>query len=417
MSIESSRHPQAVRVALLMLTILACGGGERAGHEGHAEPAAEFARGPHGGRLLEDGDFAVELAIFEKGVPPEFRAWVREGGEPVPLGEVDLEVELARFGGRTQRIGFAPAGEFLRGDSEVYEPHSFDVKVRARRTDRTHEFTYQSLEGRVRIEAAAARAAGISVEATGPARIASQIEVLGRVVPDGERTAHVTPRFPGVATDVRKRLGDAVAKDEVVAVVESNESLRPYEVRSRVAGTVVERAIVPGEFVTTDAPILVVSDLDRVWVDFEVHRIDFARLRTGQRIWIDAKDGGEPIDASIAYLAPLGSFDSQTLLARAVVDNQARRLRPGLFVTARIEIEEVEAAVAVRNSALQRLRDWTVVFLADGDDYEAQPIEVGRTDGTWTEVLAGLAAGQAYAATGSFVLKADVGKSGASHDH
>ncbi len=100
-----------------------------------------------------------------------------------------------------------------------------------------------------------------------------------------------------------------------------------------------------------------------------------------------------------------------------MLDNASGRWRPGLFVAARVEVETVQAKVAVRTSALQRVRDWDVVFLADGDSYEAQPVELGLGDGAWTEIRAGLTAGQPYAATGSFVLKADVGKSGASHDH
>ena len=162
-----------------------------------------------------------------------------EAGEPVQPEEVSLEVELGRFGGRTQRIGFVPAGDSLRGDDEVYEPHSFGVKVRAQRDGKTHEFAYESYEGRVQGRTArrSERVRHRSRPAAGSASIRSEIELFGRVEPDGDRTAHVTPRFPGVATDVRKRLGDAVAKGEVLAVIESNESLRPYEVRSRIAGT------------------------------------------------------------------------------------------------------------------------------------------------------------------------------------
>jgi cobalt-zinc-cadmium efflux system membrane fusion protein len=409
-------------ICATLLAITACGSGPGAagdeqGEAEHGEGEAEFAKGPQGGRLLEEGDFAIELAIFETGVPPEFRAWVSEAGKLVPPEEVSLEVELGRFGGRAQKIGFVPAGDFLRGDAEVYEPHSFAVKVRAERNGKTHEFAYESYEGRVQVAAGEANASGIAVAAAGSASIRSEIELFGRVEPDGDRTAHVTPRFPGVATEVRKRLGDAVAKDEVVAVIESNESLRPYEVRSRIAGTAIQKSIVPGEFVASDAAVFVVSDLERVWVDLQVHRSDFARLRIGQRVFIDAKDGRDPIEARIDYLSPLGSFDSQTLLARVVAPNAERRLQPGLFVSARVELESVEVPVAVRTSALQQMRDRTVVFLADGESYEAQPVEIGRSDGTWTEVIGGLAAGQRYATTGSFVLKADVGKSGASHDH
>lgn len=270
---------------------------------------------------------------------------------------------------------------------------------------------------RVRIDAAAARDTGIRVEVAGPGRIAEHLVLQGRIEPDGDRTAHVTPRFPGIALEVRKRLGDAVAKDEIVAIVESNESLRPYEVRARLAGTVIEKSVVAGEFVGTDAPLYVVSDLGRVWADLSVHRKDFERLRAGQRAWIDAGEGGAPAEGRIDYLAPVGSFDSQTLLARVAVPNADGRWRPGLFVSARVEVDAIDAPVAVRSAALQRLHDQDVVFLAEGDTYEARPVEVGRSDGEWTEIRAGLVAGASYVAEGSFVVKADAGKAGADHDH
>ena len=404
--------------AVALAIVLAACGGEHAGEHGAAEHGEEnVAKGPNGGRMLEDGEFAIELAIFERGVPPEFRAWAYQDGKPLAPADVQLAVELRRFANRTDRIGFAPAGGFLRGDATVEEPHSFEATVHAMHGGRGHRFTYSSYEGRVTVDAAAAKEAGIAIEVAGPAQIVETLLLYGRIEPDGDRTAHVTPRFPGIVVEARKRLGDAVAKDEIVAIVESNESLRPYELRSRIAGSVIAKHAVAGEFAATDAPLYVVSDLGRVWADLQVHRSDAERLRVGQRARVDAGDGDEAAEARVEYVSPLGSSDSQTTLARLVVDNTSGRWRPGLFVSARVEVETVQAKVAVRTSALQRVRDWDVVFLADGDSYEAQPVELGLGDGTWTEIRAGLSAGQSYAATGSFVLKADVGKSGASHDH
>jgi cobalt-zinc-cadmium efflux system membrane fusion protein len=367
--------------------------------------------------LLEDGDFAIELAIVERGAPPEFRAWVYQGGEPIPPGEVQLEVELKRFAGPTERIGFTPADSFLRSDATVPEPHSFDVTVHATHDGKRREFGYESYEGRVTIDPAAAQDAGITAAIAGPAQISETLLLYGRIEPDGDRTAHVTPRFPGIVVEARKRLGDVVAKDEVVAIVDSNESLRPYEVRARIAGTVIEKNAVAGEFAATDAPLYVVSDLGHVWADLQVHRRDAGRLQIGQRVQLEAGDGSDPAEARVDYVSPLGSFDSQTTLARVVLANADGRWRPGLFVSARVEVETRQVPVAVRSSSLQRLGDGDVVFLADGDQYQAQPVEVGLADAAWTEIRAGLAAGQSYVATGSFVLKADVGKSGAGHDH
>ena len=73
--------------------------------------------------------------------------------------------------------------------------------------------------------------------------------------------------------------------------------------------------------------------------------------------------------------------------------------------------------LAVRQSALQTFRDWTVVFERVGDDYEVRPLTTGRSDGEWVEVLEGLDAGAQYVTKGSYLIKADIEKSGASHDH
>jgi cobalt-zinc-cadmium efflux system membrane fusion protein len=73
--------------------------------------------------------------------------------------------------------------------------------------------------------------------------------------------------------------------------------------------------------------------------------------------------------------------------------------------------------VAVDADAIQRIRDRDVVFIAAGDVFEAQPIELGRRDAERVEVVSGLAPGQLYVTSGSFILKAEAGKSGAAHDH
>ncbi len=94
-----SRHLLAM--ICISVALVGCDSGMQMGTadsgEMSAEAAAAVEHGPNGGRMLRDGDFAVELAVFETGVPPEFRAWVTEDGTPVDLGRVDLTVELERL--------------------------------------------------------------------------------------------------------------------------------------------------------------------------------------------------------------------------------------------------------------------------------------------------------------------------------
>ena len=85
----------------------------------------EPEKGPHGGRLLTDGDFALELTIFETGVPPQYRVWASWAGQAIPPSQVQLTIKLTRLGDVVDNINFTEQTDFLRGDKEVYEPHSF----------------------------------------------------------------------------------------------------------------------------------------------------------------------------------------------------------------------------------------------------------------------------------------------------
>jgi membrane fusion protein, heavy metal efflux system len=416
--------PDSIRKASVLASVLVagfaigCARDDRAEAEGeHAPQAAAYERGPHRGRWLEDGDFAIELTIFEEGVPPEFRAFVYRKDEPVDPSGVALEVTLHRLGNRLDRIGFAPRGDYLLGDQTVYEPHSFDAEVVAREGGREHRFSFSSYENRVTLAPEQRETAGIAVAPAEPATIRERVVLNGRIAANEDSLAHVMPRFPGVVRSVSKRLGDAVARGEVLATIESNESLQPFDLRAHLAGTVIAKDVTPGEFVSTDRELFRIADLTNVWVDLDVYRRDFARLRVGQPVRVDAGDGTDPVATAISYLSPIGSVSTQTLLARAVLPNPDRSWRPGLFVTAEVEVGAAPVEVAVAADAIQRVRDWDVVFIAAGDVFEAQPIELGRRDTDRVEVVSGLAAGQAYVTSGSFILKAEAGKSGATHDH
>ena len=67
--------------------------------------------------------------------------------------------------------------------------------------------------------------------------------------------------------------------------------------------------------------------------------------------------------------------------------------------------------------SLQRFRDFTVVFAQFGDTYEVRMLELGQQDGEYVEVLGGIDPGTSYVVEQSFLIKADIEKSGASHDH
>ena len=400
------------------IALASCGG--RSGEAGsgeHGTKEAEVNKGPHGGRLLSDKSFSLEVTIYEREVPPEFRVYAYQDEQPIDPGLVEVRIALHRFGGIVQNIGFSKDEDYQRGSEEIYEPHSFDVVVSATFDGRKYEWSYPSYEGRTEMSAAAVKNAGIELESAGPGRVASRVRLTGRVVPNEDHLLHVSPRYPGIVREARKRLGDRVAKDEVVAVVESNESLQRYEVRSATQGIVIKKDVNGGEFVTPDAAIYTVADLSTVWADLSVYRKDYASLEIGAPVILTSLDGGISAKGTVSYLSPVGAPSTQSLLARVEVPNPDNQWQPGVFVTAEVTIAEEQVPVAVRSEAVQTFRDWEVVFMNDGKVFEIAILELGRRDPEWTEVLSGLSAGQRYVAKNSFVVKADIGKSGASHDH
>ena len=122
------------------------------------------------------------------------------------------------------------------------------------------------------------------------------------------------------------------------------------------------------------------------------------------------------IKGKIALINVLAEAN-QSVIARVVVNNKNGQLLPGRFIKAKIKVAEIPVALAVKRTALQSFRDFTVVYAQIGDEYEVRMLELGRQDDEWIEVLGGLQNGTTYVSENSYVIKADIEKSGASHDH
>src|ERR1700694_2623259 len=259
-------------------------------------------------------------------------------------------------------------------------------------------------------------AAGIELAKASAGVLRDSLLLNGMVQPNQESLVQVTPRFPGIVRDVRKRVGDRVQKGDVLAIVESNQSLTPYELKAALAGTVIDRQTTLGEYVSEQKPAFVIADLSTVWVDFSVYRRDLTRVNLGDQVLIEAADGGPAIEAKITYLAPVGSSDTQSALARAVVPNSEQRLRPGLFITGRLTLSAKQVAVAVKSSALQTIENRTVVFVRNGEKFEARDVEIGERDPELVEITFGVLEGEGHRARNSFIVKAELAKGAPDND-
>lgn len=480
-----------------LLASAGCGGDSPPSEmDAPATAAKSYEKGPHQGRLLSDGTFQAEITIYERGVPPQFRVYFYNKSKPLPPAQVSLRVDLHRLGGQVDSFQFSPEGDYLVGSGVVEEPHSFDVDVTAESGGARHTWKYSQAEGRVELSDEAVRTSAIGIEAAGPVKLRSVLDLPGEIVLNADRSTHVVPRTAGVVHEIRKSQGDNVRRGEVVAVIDSRELaeakstfintaqglefakqafereerlwkrnisseasylaeqrafreaelrhrsarqqlqsmglgkealqalldrpdsvLTRYEVRAPFDGVVVEKKVTTGQSVTEDEVLFTIADLSTVWVNVTVYAKDLNAVKVGQEVTVRSEALDAETRGRISYIGALVGGDARAATARIVLPDPNRRWRPGLFVTAAVVQEEITVPVAVKREGLQKFRDWDVVFVRVGQLFEARPLTLGRQDGDWIEVLSGLRPGERYASSNSFILKADVGKAGASHDH
>lgn len=413
--------------ALLALALSACGGAPEesghadehaGGHEEGGEHAEAAAKGQHGGRLLERDGHAVELAIAEDGTPPKYQAWLYRDGKPLPPKAGSVEVSLTRLGGVAERHVLTPRADgSLMAPTVVGEPHSFDVVVTARIDGKPLRWEYDSYEGRTTIAAPIAQQSGIRVAPAGPGVIADEHEVQGLLTPVEGRVANVTARFPGPIRTLRANVGDRARAGQPLATIESNLSLTQYTVSAPISGMVLSRSASIGSVASENAPLFEIADLSTLWVDLHVFGADAQHIRAGVPVQVTRLSDGATTQTTLERVLPGTATASQSTVARATIANDDGLWRPGSAVKARITVEQQPAALVVPLSALQTFRDWNAVFVRVGDTYEVRPLELGKRDAQRVEVLSGLKAGDQVVVEQSYVVKADIEKSGASHDH
>jgi cobalt-zinc-cadmium efflux system membrane fusion protein len=193
--------------------------------------------------------------------------------------------------------------------------------------------------------------------------------------------------------------------------------LTRYEIRSPISGMVTDKQISTGQLIREDADIFVVADLSTVWAETMVYANDINTIKAGQQVTVKASAFDAQSVGTVSYIGALVGEQSRTTVARVVLQNPKGLWRPGLPVNVELISEEVEVPLAVSLEGLQTLGDWNVVFGRYGDVLEARPLKLGRRDNKYAEVLGGLLPSEKYAARNSFLVKAELGKASASHDH
>ena len=281
-----------------------------------------------------------------------------------------------------------------------------------------HEAGGEHEEGsHAEISPEAAEAAGLKVEQVGPGKVAETLALNGRLNFHPNYLARLQARYPGIVRSLKVNVGDKVTEGQVLATVESNDSLNTYSLKSPIKGTVIQRNGSVGEN-TGDAPVLVVADPSQFWFALYIFPSDAAKVKTDQKVIITSLDGQYSTPATITSILPDADSDTPLTVAQGKLDNTSGVWVSGSAITGKVVIEEEDVALAIKSSALQTAQGKPVVYVKEGGNkYEARNVNLGLNDGIYAEVLEGLKAGEEYVTENSYLVKADIEKAGAGHDH
>ena len=272
---------------------------------------------------------------------------------------------------------------------------------------------HEDEEGTTQIEDPMAQTVGIVTERSGEQTLHQTVLTYGRLTTAPEQTSHVRARFSGVITSVQVTIGETVAAGDLLAEVEANESLRKYSIRAPIAGMIVQRHANSGE-VTGDQTLFSISSFDNLWAELRIFPAQRSSVAIGQEVFLSM--GEQKVETKIEHLLP-ASDEQPYLIARAKLSNDLSMLSPGSMAEGRIVIDEFNVDVAVKIDALQILGGRTGVFVKHGNKYEFIPLVVGRKDDSYAEVISGLKPDTEYVTRNSYLIKADIEKSEAEHEH
>ncbi len=266
------------------------------------------------------------------------------------------------------------------------------------------------------IAAGVAQEVGIRVAPAGEGVIRDAHEVQGLLTPVEGRHARIRARFPGPVLSVSVGVGDRVRAGATLAVVESNVSMANYNVTAPFAGVILARNVGVGDQ-AGEAPLFELADLSSLWVDLHLFGADAQHITPDLPVEVVRIADGAIARTRLDRILPGTATASQSTVARATIRNEDGLWRPGTAVRARVTVSERRAALVVPLSALQSLENRQVVFVKSGETYVARPVKLGERDSEHAEVLQGLTAGDEVVVEQSYLVKSDIEKASATHEH
>ncbi|MBH0061338.1 efflux RND transporter periplasmic adaptor subunit [Pseudoalteromonas sp. NZS71] len=386
------------------------------GESGHKKTEQhEQKQGPHGGFLLTDPKLTLELKLQEFAGNVELRVYGYKQNQPININDLNITMSLKRLVEAPQNIQFTAEGDYLVSTQSINEPHSFALAVTANYKGESISYEYDQHEGQTTLTERAIERAGIKTEIAQSGEVDITDTLFGVIAPTQHGTVEVMAPYTGLISDIFVSIGQNVKKGEVLASVTNRETLQNYPIKSPISGVVTEQYLKRGELASTSALMQVVN-LDKVWVELSAFPENIEKLAIGQSAKVYDLHHHLNAQGEVFYIAPMMS-GGHIARARIELKNPDGHWRPGMHVNSDISTAKVDAAVRVKATAVQEFNGKPSVFIKSGNVFEVRPVKLGAKNSEWVEVLEGLSPNSEYVTQNSYVIKADILKSGASHAH
>lgn len=260
--------------------------------------------------------------------------------------------------------------------------------------------------------------AGLVLSTAGPALLQQKLPLFGVLSIPSHQQYRLNAPYVGLVEQVLVEVGDQVSAGQMLARVRNSNTLQSYPLLAPASGVISQRWLNPGDLASS--PLLEISDDSQLWFEMSVFPTDASQLRLEQQLQLQDLDRPQAatVQTHVNYIAPQLSMGHITR-ARATLASAElpEHWRAGMHLQAWLTVAQQEVAVAVPQSALQQLAGKTVIFVQQGQEFIATEVELGLVAPPLVEIRHGLAPGSRYVSQQSFVLKAELGKASAGHNH
>ena len=309
------------------------------------------------------------------------------------------------FTGRVTRV-FVTAGEHVRAGQPL-AAFAANELVQAR----SDLASAQAAQAQAQAQLAQTRSNLARQVALAPAEAASQRDVeQARTDLATAEQALATARANEAAARGRLEVLNVPAASASPAAASGRPSAAAV-IRAPIDGVVTSRQVGQGQFVNSytggaSTPLLVLSDLSRVWLVANLRDADASRVRRGATLSarVPALDG-RTFTGRVVFVSPVVDPAAHRVTVRAEVANPDGALRPDMFAEVSVTAGPARTSVGVPAAAVIYDGTQAEVWLqTPAGAYRLRPVRVGRSDRGTIEVLEGLAPGDRVASGGALFI-------------